>query len=130
MRCVYSAYFFVQLATPFGMPLDYRNPQTGMWGETAMQGKSLSCVSAGGQEGALQASGQQTPPGLISLELFGMDDTEDEPLTLPVQATTTALPTPPLNSHTDNGMLSLTGMLAYGCSLNHAVNNTVEVCML
>ena len=112
------------------MPLDYRNPQTGLWGKTSTQGKSLYSVSADSQEAALQAAAQQPPPGPISLELFGMEDTEDEPLTLPVQATTTALPTPPLNSHADNGMLSSTGMLAHGCSPNHAVNHTFQVCML
>lgn len=76
-------------------------------------------MSAGSQAAGLQPPGQQPPPGPISLELFGMEDTEDEPLTLPVQATTAALPTPAF-SDTDDGMLSLTGMLAYVCSQNYA----------
>ena len=38
--------------------------------------------------------GDQTPSGPISLELFGMEETQDAPLELPVQATITVLPTP------------------------------------
>ena len=36
---------------------------------------------------------RQTSPGPISLELFGMEETEDAPLDLPVQASITVLPT-------------------------------------
>lgn len=73
-------------------------------------------MSAGSQEAGLQPPGQQPHPAPISLELFGMRETEDEPMTLPEQAiAVAALPTPAL-SDTDNGMLSLTGTLAYVCS--------------
>ena len=39
------------------------------------------------------ALGRQVSPGPISLELFGMEETQDAPLELPVQATITVLPT-------------------------------------
>ena len=39
------------------------------------------------------ALGRQASPGPISLELFGMEETQDAPLELPVQATITVLPT-------------------------------------
>ena len=49
------------------------------------------------------ASVRQVSPGPISLELFGLEESEDAPLELPLQAAITVLPpaasTPHLPSH-------------------------------
>ena len=56
--------------------------------------QSQQSATAGQSESAVPpAVGQQTSPGPISLELFGMVEAEDAPLELPVQATITVLPT-------------------------------------
>ena len=68
--------------------------------------------------------GRQTSPGPISLELFGMEETEDAPLELPVQATITVLPTPAPDTA---GMLLHTGTLAF-LPINSLVSVGACVC--
>lgn len=52
---------------------------------------------------------RQSSPGPISLELFGMEETQDEPLELPVQATITVQFTPVLSSAPADSRLPFTG---------------------
>ncbi len=42
---------------------------------------------------------RQPSPGPVSLEIFGLEEKEDEPLQLPLQAAITVLPTPDLGMH-------------------------------
>ena len=54
---------------------------------------TVCSVLAGILSTELQPPARQTSPGPFSLELFGLEETEDAPLDLPVQATLTRLPT-------------------------------------
>ena len=53
--------------------------------------------------------GRQHSPGPISLELFGMEETQDAPLELPVQATITVLPTTAPDASTSASLSLPTG---------------------
>ena len=66
-------------------------------------------VSIGSQEVQFQAPSRQSSPGPISLELFGMEETQDESLELPVQATITVWSTPVSSSAQADSMLPVTG---------------------
>jgi len=55
-------------------------------------------------EGGSQRAGvsevvRQASPGPVSLEIFGLEEKEDEPLELPLQAAITVLPTPDPGMH-------------------------------
>ena len=69
-------------------------------------------LSPGSEELDSRAPLRQSSPGPISLELFGMEETEDAPLELPIQATITVLPKPVLSSDRGNSTLSFTGTFA------------------
>lgn len=63
----------------------------------------------GSQEVVFPAPLRQSSPGPISLELFGMEETQDEPLELPVQATITVQSAPVSSSAPADSRLPFTG---------------------
>ena len=66
-------------------------------------------VSIGSQEVEFRSPLRQSSPGPISLELFGMEETADEPLELPVQATIVVHFVPVPSSAQADSMLPVPG---------------------
>ena len=58
----------------------------------------MSCEE-GSQWVGLSEVVRQASPGPVSLEIFGLEEKEDEPLELPLQAAITVLPTPDPGMH-------------------------------
>ena len=70
---------------------------------------TLNFGFTGSQEVDSQAPFRQGSPGPISLELFGLEETQDEPLELPVQARMTVQSTAVPSSAQAHSTLSQTG---------------------
>ena len=97
--------------------LQSQQPATAGQPESAVQSavgqQSLQPATAWQSESAEQAVvARQASPGPISLELFGMEEAEDAPLELPVQATITVLPT---GTSTSASLSLPTGSFSLAC---------------
>ncbi|KAL0024892.1 hypothetical protein WJX77_000588 [Trebouxia sp. C0004] len=61
---------------------------------TVVPTAETSCQDAGNERTGVSEVVRQASPGPVSLEIFGLEEKEDEPLELPLQAAITVLPTP------------------------------------
>lgn len=94
--------------------------------------RALCSVFAVTGSAALQPPARQTSPGPISLELFGVEETEDAPLDLPVQAAITVLPTvaSSIDRSTTDAQSTLGGALGMQQSCLYLVSCVSAACML